>query len=61
MTELVPLLAVLVPALPFACGVLVLATRTPRQADRLNLVTAAATAAAALILSATLLARGGGR
>ena len=59
MTELVPVLAVLVPALPFACGLLVLGTRTPRQADRLNLATAVVTAAAALILAATLLARGG--
>ncbi len=59
MTELVPLLAVLVPALPFACGLLLLATRTPAQADRLNLATAALTSVAALLLSATLLARGG--
>ncbi|HYM53998.1 MAG TPA: proton-conducting transporter membrane subunit [Solirubrobacteraceae bacterium] len=59
MTELVPVLAVLVPALPFACGLLVLATGTPGRADRVNLATAVVSAAAALVLSATLLARGG--
>ncbi|HWJ51132.1 MAG TPA: proton-conducting transporter membrane subunit [Solirubrobacteraceae bacterium] len=59
MTDLVPVLAILVPTLPIVCGVLVLLTRTPAQADRLNLVTAVATAAVALVLAVTLLARGG--
>ena len=52
-------LAWIVPALPLVCAVLLQATRTPAQADRLNLVTAVATAAVALVLSALLLARGG--
>jgi hydrogenase-4 component F len=60
MTRLVPAFAVLVPVLPFACGLLVLATRTPHQADRLNIAAAAITAAAALVLATTLLLRGGG-
>jgi hydrogenase-4 component F len=59
MTELIAVLAVLVPVLPFACGLLILATRTPNQADRLNLATSIVSAAMALILSVALLARGG--
>jgi hydrogenase-4 component F len=58
-TELVPLLTWLVPALPLACATALQATRTPGQADRLNIVAATATAAVALALSALLLARGG--
>jgi hydrogenase-4 component F len=58
-TELVPLLTWLVPALPLACATALQATRTPVQADRLNVVAATATAAVALVLSALLLARGG--
>jgi formate hydrogenlyase subunit 3/multisubunit Na+/H+ antiporter MnhD subunit len=58
-TELVPLLTWLVPALPLACAMALQATRTPGQADRLNIVAATATAAVALALSALLLARGG--
>ena len=56
MTELVGVLAAVVPALPLACAVLLQATRTPTQADRLNVVTAVATAAVALVLAATVLA-----
>ncbi len=59
MTDLVPVLAVVVPVLPVVCGLLVLATRTPGQADRLNLATAVVSAAAALVLAGTLLFRGG--
>src|SRR5207244_12213431 len=58
-TELVATLAWVVPALPLACAVLLQATRTPVQADRVNVVTAVATAAVALALSATVLSRGG--
>lgn len=56
MTELVGVLAAVVPALPLACAVLLQATRTPGQADRLNVATAVATAAAALVLAAIVLA-----
>jgi len=49
-----------VPALPLACAVLLQATRTPGQADRLNLATAAATAATALVLAAVALAHDDG-
>ena len=59
MTELAPILAWAVPGLPLAAAVALQATRTPSQADRLNLVTAVATAALALALSAIVLARGG--
>ena len=52
MTELVAVLAAVVPALPLACAVALLATRTPAQADRLNIVAAVATAATALALAA---------
>jgi hydrogenase-4 component F len=58
-TELVPVLAGVVPALPLGCAVALQATRTPRGADRLNVATALATTAAALALAATALARGG--
>jgi hydrogenase-4 component F len=58
-TEAAPTLAWVVPTLPLACAALLQATRTPAQADRLNLVTAVGTAAVALVLSAVLLARGG--
>jgi hydrogenase-4 component F len=60
-TELVPVLALVVPVLPLACAAALAATRTAVQADRLNVVAAIATAAAALALAAILLARGGSR
>jgi hydrogenase-4 component F len=59
-TELVPLLAVLVPAIPLAAAGLVQLARTPAQADRVNVVLALVTAAVALVLAVTVLARGGG-
>ncbi|MEO8689295.1 MAG: proton-conducting transporter membrane subunit [Solirubrobacteraceae bacterium] len=59
MTDATVTLAWIVPALPLACALVLQATRTHAQADRLNLVTAVVTAAAALALSAILLARGG--
>jgi len=58
-TELVPILAAVVPALPLGCAVALQTTRTPAGTDRLNIATALATAAAALALAATALARGG--
>jgi hydrogenase-4 component F len=58
-TDLVPVLVAAVPATALVCAVLLQATRTPAQADRLNLVAAVVTAAVALLLAATLLARGG--
>ncbi len=58
MTELVPTLAWLVPALPAASAVLVLLARSARAADRLNVVAALVTAAAAMALAATALAHG---
>ncbi len=60
MTELVGVLAAVVPALPLACAVLLQAIRTPGQADRLNLATAVATAATALVLAAVALAHDDG-
>lgn len=59
MTELLPTLAWLVPALPVAAALLVLAARTPRAADRLNLVAAPAVALLALVAAAIALGRGG--
>jgi hydrogenase-4 component F len=59
-TELVPLLAVLVPAIPLAAAGLVQLARTPAQADRVNVVLALVAAAVALVLAGTVLARGGG-
>jgi hydrogenase-4 component F len=58
-TDLVPTLAVLVPALPVATVLLVLLARSPRQADGLNLVGAVLTTAVALTLAVTAIARGG--
>jgi len=58
-TELVPVLAVVVPALPLGCAVALQATRTPAATDRLNIVAALATSTAALGLATTALARGG--
>jgi hydrogenase-4 component F len=58
-TDLVPTLAALVPALPVLAALLMLLVRTPRQADRLNVGAALVTAAAALVLAAIALARGG--
>ena len=60
MTELVGVLAAVVPALPLACAVALQATRTPAQADRLNIVAAVATAATALVLAALVLAHDDG-
>ena len=59
MTDLVPVLAALVPALPIATALLVLLARTPREADAIGTVTAPVTAAVALTLAVTVLARGG--
>jgi hydrogenase-4 component F len=58
-TDLVPVLAALVPALPIATALLMLLARTPRQADAIGTVTAPVTAAVALTLAVTVLARGG--
>ena len=52
-------LAVIVPALPVLCAAALLATRTPSQADRLNLGAGILCAAAALWLAVLVLARGG--
>jgi hydrogenase-4 component F len=59
-TEHVGLLAAIAPALPLACALLLQLTRTPGQADRLNAVTAVATAAVALLLAVTALAHADG-
>ena len=59
MTELVPTLAWLVPVLPATAALLVLAARTPRQADRLNLAAAPLVAAAGLALAVIAVGRGG--
>ncbi|MGA2453422.1 MAG: proton-conducting transporter membrane subunit [Solirubrobacteraceae bacterium] len=59
MTDLVPILVAVVPALALVGMVLALLARTPRQADLLALATALPTAAAALALAAAALARGG--
>jgi hydrogenase-4 component F len=58
-TDLVPTLTAIVPALPVASALLVLAARTPRQADALATGTALLTAAAASLLAVIALARGG--
>jgi hydrogenase-4 component F len=49
----------LVPALPAAAAIALLLAPTPRAADRLNVLAALLTAAAALTLAALVLARGG--
>jgi hydrogenase-4 component F len=59
-TELVGVLAAVVPALPLACAVLLQATRSPGQADRLNIATAVATAATALVLATAALTHDAG-
>ena len=59
MTDLVPVLVVLVPAIPLVGAGLALLARTTRQADRLAIATALVTAAAALILACTAFAHGG--
>jgi hydrogenase-4 component F len=59
-TEAVGVLAAVVPALPLACAVALQLTRTPGQADRLNIATAVATAATALVLAAAVLAHDDG-
>jgi hydrogenase-4 component F len=58
-TDLAPVLAVIVLALPIVGALLVLLARTPRQADAIGAGTAPVTAAAALTLAVTVLARGG--
>jgi len=50
-------LAIAVPALPVACGLLLQLARTPRAADRINIAGAIVTAAAALTLAIIALAR----
>jgi hydrogenase-4 component F len=50
-TELVGVLAAVVPALPLACAVALQLTRTPGQADRLNIAAAVTTAVTALVLA----------
>ncbi len=59
MTELVPVLAAVVPSLPLVGMLLALLARTPRQADVLAIATAIPTAAAGLMLAAIALAHGG--
>jgi hydrogenase-4 component F len=58
-TDLAAILAAVVPGLPLACAVLLALIPTARRADRVNRATAVATAAVALTLAVTLLARGG--
>jgi hydrogenase-4 component F len=58
-TDLVPALVALVPALPVISAVLVGFARTPRQADAISTAIAPLVTAAALTLAVTLLARGG--
>ena len=50
-------LAIAVPALPAACGLLLQFARTPRATDRINIAGALATAAVALILALVALTR----
>jgi hydrogenase-4 component F len=57
-TDLVPVLAAVVPALPLVGMLIALLARTPRQANVLALVTAVPTAAAGLLLAAIALAHG---
>ena len=52
-------LAIAVPALPVACGLLVQLARSPRAADLINVAGALATAATALTLAVIALARSG--
>jgi hydrogenase-4 component F len=58
-TDLLPVLAIAVPALPVAGAALIACARTPRQADRLNIVAAIPTTALAVLLAAIALGRGG--
>jgi len=58
-TDLLPLLATLLPGIPVLGAVLIQAARTPALADRLNAGIAVATAGAALAIAAAALARGG--
>jgi hydrogenase-4 component F len=58
-TDVVAQLAWLVPALAVAVALLVLTARTPRAADRVNVVAAPLVAAAALALAAIAIGRGG--
>jgi hydrogenase-4 component F len=60
MTELVGVLAAVVPALPLGCALALQATRTPAQADRLNIAAAVAIATTALVLAAVVLAHDDG-
>ncbi len=59
MTDLVPVLVIVVLAIPLAGAVLALLARSARQSDRLAFTTALATAALALALAGVALARGG--
>ena len=59
MTDLVPVLAVVVPALPLVGALLALLARTPRQADRLAVAAALADRCRGAGLAAIALARGG--
>jgi len=58
-TDVVPALALIVPGLPLLAVLLVVATRTSAQADRVATCAAPLVAAAALLLAAIALSRGG--
>lgn len=58
-TELIPTLTAVVPAVAITGALLVLFARTPTQTDRLNVAAATITAATAMTLAALILARGG--
>ncbi len=59
MTDLVPVLALVVPAVPLAGAAVALLARSPRLSDRLAFTTALGTAAPALVLAGIALVRGG--
>ena len=59
MTDLAPVAVVVLPALPLIGALLALLARTPRQADRLNIVSALVSAGAALTFAVAILLRGG--
>jgi formate hydrogenlyase subunit 3/multisubunit Na+/H+ antiporter MnhD subunit len=58
-TDAVPILVALVPAVPLLGAALTLLARSAKQADRFAVAAAFPTAAAALILAGIVLARGG--
>jgi len=58
-TDAVPILVAVVPAVPLVGAVLTLLARSARQADRLAVTMALPTAAAALVLAGIVFARGG--